>query len=53
MSNVELSIEKEMNTIAAKNRDALNAALIQPLSPQWPFCTNESSLIGIDLYMNE
>ena len=39
-SSVERSIENEMNAIAAKNRDALNSALIQPLSPEWQFCTN-------------
>ena len=39
-SNLELSIENEMNEIAKKNRDALNSALIQPLSPEWQFCTN-------------
>ena len=39
-SNLELSVENEMNEIAKKNRDALNSALIQPLSPEWQFCTN-------------
>ena len=39
-SGVERTIETEMNAIAARNRDALNAAKIQPLSPEWPFCTN-------------
>ena len=38
--SIERTIEREMNDIAAKNRDALNAAKIQPLSPEWPFCTN-------------
>ena len=39
-SNLERSVETDMNAIAARNKDALNAALIQPLSPEWQFCTN-------------
>ena len=39
-SNLEKSVETDMNAIAARNKDALNAALIQPLSPEWQFCTN-------------
>ena len=39
-SNLEHNVEKDMNAIAARNKDALNAALIQPLSPEWQFCTN-------------
>ena len=37
---VEEHIEEEMNAIAAKHKDALNSALIQPFSPEWKFCTN-------------
>ena len=39
-SKLEQSVETDMNAIAARNKDALNAALIQPLSPEWQFCTN-------------
>ena len=39
-SNLERSVETDMNAIAARNKEALNAALIQPLSPEWQFCTN-------------
>ena len=38
--SVEKHIEEEMNAIAAKHKDALNSALIQPFSPEWKFCTN-------------
>ena len=38
--SVEKTIEEEMNMIAAKNKDSLNSALIQPFSPEWQFCTN-------------
>ena len=40
MSNIEEQIEKKMNEIAGKNKNALNAAQIVPLSPDWPFSTN-------------
>ena len=40
LMSVEKTIEEEMNMIAAKNRDTLNSALIQPFSPEWQFCTN-------------
>ena len=38
--SVEDSIEKQMNQIASKHKNALNAAQIVPLSPEWPFSTN-------------
>ena len=40
MSNIEEQIEKQMNMIASKNKNALNSAQIVPLSPDWPFSTN-------------
>ena len=39
-SKLEQIVETDMNAIAARNKDALNSALIQPLSPEWQFCTN-------------
>lgn len=38
--SIEKQVEREMNEIAARNRNALNSALIQPLDPSWQFCTN-------------
>ena len=40
MNNIEEQIEKKMNEIASRNKNALNSALIVPLSPNWPFSTN-------------
>ena len=40
MNNIEEQIEKQMNEIASRNKNALNAAQIVPLSPDWPFSTN-------------
>lgn len=40
MSNIEEQIEKKMNEIASKNKNALNNALIVPLHPDWKFSTN-------------
>ena len=40
MSNIEEQIEKQMNEIASRNKNALNSAQIVPLSPDWPFSTN-------------
>ena len=40
MSKIEEQIEAEMKSIASKHQNALNNALIVPLSPDWPFSTN-------------
>ena len=38
--SVEADIEKQMNEIAAKHKNALNSAQIVPLHPDWKFSTN-------------
>ena len=38
--SVEADIEKQMNEIAAKHKNALNSAQIVPLHPSWQFSTN-------------
>ena len=40
MIDVNKNVEEELNRVARKNKDSLNAALIVPLSPQWKFSTN-------------
>ena len=39
-SSLEEQIERQMNTIASKNRNSLNSAQIVPLHPDWKFSTN-------------
>ena len=39
-SSLEAEIERQMNTIASKNRNSLNSAQIVPLHPEWKFSTN-------------
>ena len=38
--SVEADIEKQMNEIASKHKNALNSAQIVPLHPDWKFSTN-------------
>ena len=38
--SVEANIEKQMNEIANKHKNALNSAQIVPMSPDWKFSTN-------------
>lgn len=38
--SIEADVEKQMNEIATKHKNALNAAQIVPLHPQWQFSTN-------------
>ena len=40
ISKLEAEIERQMNTIASKNRNSLNSAQIVPLHPDWKFSTN-------------
>ena len=40
MIDVNKTVEEELNRVARKNKDSLNAALIVPLSPYWKFSTN-------------
>lgn len=40
MSLIEKHVENQLNEISRKNKEALDAAQIQPLAPEWLFCTN-------------